>query len=108
MIYTPETSAKILDAMSGIAMSNNGWSWVENDATLIEALRVAGYTMIETTAGVKAYSRAAQAALAAEYTAHGSASFAVPARAVRSAPKEHGPDYEAMILTRQERWMMDA
>lgn len=108
MIYTPEQSTKILDAIHGIELSNNGWSWIENDPALIDALRVAGYVVFEVRGGMKAYTRAAQAALAAEYKAHGPASFAAPARAVRTAPHESGPDFEAMILARQERWMMDA
>ena len=107
MVYTPETSAKILAAMQDIAMSNNGWSLIENDPSLVKALQTAGYTIIETKAGVKAYSRAAQTALAAEYKAHGPASFAVPTYGT-AAPKEHALDYEGMILARQERWMMTA
>jgi|GEM_PF-6121974 len=108
MIYTPEQTAKILDAINGIEMSNNGWSWVENDPALIGALRIAGYLVFEVRGGMKAYTRAAQEALASEYKAHGPASFAVPARAVRNTPQEPGFDFEAMILARQERWMMDA
>jgi len=108
MIYTPEQSTKILDTINGIELSNNGWSWVDNDPALIEALRTAGYVVFDVRGGVKAYTRAAQEALAAEHAARGAASFAVPARATYAAPKEPGPDYEAMILARQERLMMDA
>ena len=106
MIYSPEMSARILDAIHGIELSNNGWSWVENDATLIEALRVAGYVVFEVRGGMKAYTRAAQAALAAEHAAHGAASFAVPARASYAAPQDSGPDYEAMILSKHDRWLL--
>jgi TRAP-type C4-dicarboxylate transport system substrate-binding protein len=106
MIYTPETSANILAAMQSIQMSNNGWSWIDNDDTLIKALQTAGYTIIETAAGVKAFSRRAQEALAADYKAHGAASFAVPTYGT-TAPKEHAPDYEGMILARQERFLND-
>lgn len=108
MIHTCEMSEKIFDAIESIELSNNGWSWVDNDATLIAALRTAGYVVFEVRGGVKAYTRAAQDALAAEYKAHGAASFAVPARAAYTAPKEHATDYEGMILARQERWMMTA
>ena len=106
MIYTTETSAKILAAMQGVTLSNNGWSWIENDPALIDALQIAGYTIIETAAGVKAYSRAAQTAIAAEYKAHGAASFAVPTYGT-AAPKAHAPDYEGMILAQQERFLND-
>lgn len=104
MIYTPETSALILDAMRGIQISNNGWIWIDNDPALIDALRVAGYTIIETAAGVKAFSRAAQEALAAEYKAHGPASFAVPTYGP-IAHNDDAPDYEGAILARQERFI---
>lgn len=104
MIYTPETSALILDAMRGIQISNNGWTWIKNDLALINALQTAGYTIIETSAGVKAYSRAAQEALAAEYKAHGPASFAVPTYGPFT-PKDDAPDYEGAILARQERFV---
>lgn len=107
MIHTPETSAKILDAIQSIELSNNGWSWIEHDTTLIKALRHAGYVVFEVRGGVKAYTRAAQEALAAEYKARGAASFAV-LRDKPSTAKEPAPDYEGMILSRQERWLMDA
>lgn len=104
MIYTTETSDKIFAAMQGVTLSNNGWSWIDNDPALIDALRVAGYTIIETAAGVKAFSRRAQEALAAEYKARGPASFAVPTYGP-VAHKDDAPDYEAAILARQD-WMI--
>tara|TARA_R110000868_G_scaffold233914_1_gene487619 strand:- start:3434 stop:3754 length:321 start_codon:yes stop_codon:yes gene_type:complete len=104
MIYTPETSALILDAMRAIQISNNGWIWIKNDPALIKALQTAGYTIIETAAGVQAYSRAAQEALAAEYKAHGPAGCAVPTYGP-VAHKDDAPDYEARILARQERFI---
>lgn len=104
MIYTPETSDTIFAAMRGVELSNNGWSWIKNDLALINALQTAGYTIIETSAGVKAYSRAAQEAMAAEYKAHGPASFAVPTYGP-IAHNDDAPDYEGSILRRQERFV---
>jgi hypothetical protein len=106
MIYTTETSANILAAMESVALSNNGWAWIKNDPALISGLRVAGYTIIETDTGTKAFSKAAQAALAEDYKQHGAASFAVPTYGT-AAPKAHAPDYEGMILARQERFLND-
>ena len=107
MIYSPELSEKILAAMERVSLSNNGWAWIQDDAELVKGLQLAGYVVIETGTGTKAFSRAAQEALAEDYKQHGSASFAVPARATHKPAREDGPDYEAMILARQERWMMD-
>jgi hypothetical protein len=104
MIYSPETSANILAAMQSIQLSNNGWIWVKNDPELINGLQTVGYTIIETPEGVKAFSRAAQEALAAEYKAHGAASFAVPTYGT-AAHNDDAPDYEGMILARQERFL---
>jgi hypothetical protein len=104
MIYTTETSDLIFSALQSVALSNNGWAWIKNDPALIDALQTAGYTIIETEAGVKAFSRRAQDALAAEHKAHGPASFAVPTY----GPVTHNddaPDYEARILARQERML---
>ena len=102
MIHTPEMSAKIFDAIESIELSNNGWSWVENDATLIKALRTAGYIVFEVRGCMKAFTRAAQESLASE-------SFARRAcEPAKLSVKEDAPDFEAKILSRQERWMMSA
>jgi hypothetical protein len=94
MIYSTDVSAKILAAMESVAISNNGWAWIKNDAELIKGLRLAGYVVIETGAETKAFSRSGWNAMAEDYKARSPASQG-----------QDGPDYEAAILARQERFI---
>lgn len=104
MIYTPEQTTMILSAMQSIEMGNNGYADIGNNQTVIDAVRSAGYIVLSTrnlhgNPTHIGYTKAAQAALRDE-------PYAVPFNKPRS-PRVDGPDYEAMILARQERMMMD-
>jgi len=103
-IYSPDLTAKILDAMQSIELSNNGYADIGNNAAIADALRDAGFVVNASTnlhgnATFIAYTKRAQKCLQSE-------PFAVS----RSTPiplRVDGPDYEGMILRRQERVMMD-
>lgn len=109
VIYTPDQSAAILRAAESILMGNNGWSFIGADRWLHEGLTAAGFVVLRSTdfhgrPAWKGYTRASQDALREDAVKHpwSTESTYKPARRWTE-----GPDYEAAILARQEREMMD-
>ena len=104
MIYTPQQTAVIFDAIRNIEAGNNGWSFIPAHAWLHQALQATGYVVVRKTDfhGLPAYAgytRAAQAALRGQ-----------PYAESTYKPAAHhigAPDYEAAILARQETATMD-
>ena len=46
MILSTEISAKVLDAMNSVLLSNNGYADIGNNEEVAEALRTAGFVVI--------------------------------------------------------------
>ena len=103
MIYSPEISARIIDAMQSITLGNNGYADIGPNETIADACRAAGFVVIRSTnlhgrPTYKGFTKAAQEALRGE-----------PYAVSTYKPIEHRDDfdYEGAILARQERAMMD-
>ena len=99
MIYDPSLTSLILFAMEEVSLSNNGYADIGTNEAVAKALAAAGFVVIATKDLFgkpvnRAFSAAAQAALAAE-------PFGVSTYKP-FFPKVEGPDYEGMILSRQE------
>lgn len=109
VIYDPDQSAAILRAAESILEGNNGWSFISAERWLHEGLQAAGFVVLRSTdfhgrPAWKGYTRASQVALRKEATVHPWAAEST----YKTAPaRSEGPDYEAAILARQERQMMD-
>jgi hypothetical protein len=101
MIYAPELTAKIFAAINSVMLSNNGYAEIGNDSAVAEAMSLAGFVVIHTKSlfgrpTYKAFTKEAQVALATDGVPH-----------YKTVRNDTGPDYEGMILARQERAMMD-
>ena len=97
-IYTVEQTASIMKAMQSVMHSNNGYATVGNDPAVIEALELAGFTVILSrdlwgNRTHKAFTPAGKAAQIAEQ--------ALMPRPVVQLHQDY--DYEGAILARQER-----
>lgn len=68
MIYSVETSARIMNAMRDVELANNGYIFVAHDAMLAKGLREAGYTVVAArdAFGLPAYRVFTAAGYAAE------------------------------------------
>jgi len=71
MIYSPEITSLILNAIYAVTLSNNGYADIGFNGVVADAVEKAGYTVIKTTdlfghPVYRAFTPAAQAALAAE------------------------------------------
>ena len=103
-ILNPEITAQTLHAIEAIMLSNNGHANIGNNSAVADAVSMAGFTVIHTTdlhgnPTYKGFTQAAQAALRVE-------SFGISTyKPIVS--RDDGIDYEAAILDRQERAMMD-
>lgn len=104
-IFNPLQSAAILAAIASVLGSNNGYAEIGSDPLIADAVAAAGFVVIASKdlfglPVFKAFSKASQAALAADAAAGGA--FAVSNyKPISLAPE--GPDYEGLILARQER-----
>lgn len=103
-IYTPETTAAILQAMEDVTMANNGYADIGNDDDVRKALVIAGFKVIRTRDLFgrpvnRAFTAHAAECLKAEAAA--GSPFAIPTIKPMT-PRYDGPDYEAKILARQD------
>ena len=103
MIYPPALADQILSAIDSVMFANNGYADIGNSADIAQALRTAGFVVLacKNLHGApcfKAFTPAAQKALASE--PFGVSTYK-PVIAQASSP-----DYEGMILDRQERESM--
>lgn len=90
-----DRQATIAQAMRDIEMSNNGWIPRPTDPAVVDALRSAGYVVtLEQVMTPKA-----QSAIRADAT-----HYPTPPSVMRMLFCD-GPDYESMILERQDRQM---
>ncbi len=94
MIFTTDMSAQIMGAISAIIESNNGYANIGNNEEIANAVKLAGFVVIHSNGQYKGFTKRAQECLKLEPFG---ASTYKPA-----ALKPEGPDYEAMILSRQE------
>jgi hypothetical protein len=109
MIYTPEQTARILSAIESIMLGNNGYADIGPAEWVADAVRAAGFIVLATTnlhgrPTYKGYTREAQVALRAAHAT--GETYAVPTYKPPTHRQDE-PDYEGMILARQERAMMD-
>lgn len=104
MIFNPEQTTAIFNAITEIEAGNNGWAFIGSADWLHTALTTAGYTVIASRdfhgmPAFKGYTRRAQQALrGAEYAE-------TTYKLARTT--DAGPDYEAAIMARQEAATMD-
>jgi hypothetical protein len=109
-VYTPTMTTKIMEAINSILLGNNGYADIGNNPEVAEAVRIAGFIVIESKnlhgrPTYKGFTKQAQAALKEEHRA--GESYAVPIH--KPVPQQSdGPDYEAMILARQAKWDISA
>jgi hypothetical protein len=102
MIYSPEMTEKIMTAIRAVLLGNNGYADIGNNTAVAEAVKLAGFAVIHTKdahgcAVYRAFTAQAQKALKAEPLF--SVSTYKPVQA-----KQDGPDYEALILARQDKF----
>lgn len=105
-IYTHEQTAQIFAAMQDIELSNNGYAFIGHDAEVANAVQSAGYVVLYVPnlhgrKEYKGFTKRAQECLKAE--PFGVSTYQAPA----STLAHDTPDYEGLILARQERAMMD-
>lgn len=104
MIYTADQTAAIFDAIESVMLGNNGYANIGTDATVADAVRAAGFTVVLTKdlfgrPVYKGFTAAGRAAAIADAPK-------MVSRIDLRAPA-FTPDYEGAILNRQERMMMD-
>lgn len=99
MILAPHLTTAILTAIENIVGSNNGYADIGNNPAVADAVRLAGFVVIRSTnlhgaPTFRGSTRAAQTALAAE--PFGVSTYRPITRT------QDGPDFEALILARQD------
>jgi hypothetical protein len=94
MIFTTDMSAQIMSAISAIIESNNGYAYIGNNEDIANAVRLAGFVVIRSNGQYKGFTKHAQECLKRE-------PFGVSTYKPAVIDIE-GPDYEGMILSRQE------
>jgi hypothetical protein len=108
-IYTHEQTALIFAAMQAIELANNGYAFlghiIGKDADLAQALTSAGYKVITAPnlhgrMEYKGFTARAAESLSIEH-------FSTPAVARTPRQWSDGPDYEGVILARQDARMLD-
>lgn len=96
---------RIVQAVQSVELSNNGHAWIGYEDDLADAMRARGYEVIAAPNAHgrrewKAFTKKGQAALREE--ARQGSPFAVSTyKPVRPA-QDRGPDYEELILRKQE------
>ena len=101
--YTPTQTAAILDCIDMIVNGNNGYARFQANDSVVDALRVAGFVVFRSTDlhGNPCWfgsTRAAQESL--RNSPYGVSTYKAPDRT------QDEPDYEGLILARQERQSM--
>jgi hypothetical protein len=99
-IYSPEETTRILDIVASITLSNNGYSRFQANETTVNAVRAAGFIVFRSTDlhGNPCWFGSTRAAQESLRTApYGVSTYKDPTH------RQDEPDYEGMILARQER-----
>lgn len=98
-VYSTETSALILEAIQNIELGNNGYADIGNNADVIEAVQIAGYTVIPSR---NAWGNRTHKG----YTPKGMEAARKDGKLYVAKPNKqnyaHEFDYEGAILRRQE------
>lgn len=99
----------VQEIIQRIELANNGYLDIGNNPEIIQGVKAAGYMVLSSTnlhgrPTHKAYTERAQQALKEEH-ASGS-EFAVMRQIVVPPNRVDGPDYEAMILARQDQYLL--